>query len=61
MVFMFGIQTFKSIDFTKIFQLKGLKPKIKGHANFYYCGDLTKKVYLGKRYEEKKIFAAGTA
>ena len=24
----------------------GLKPKSKGHANFYECCDLTKKVYL---------------
>ena len=24
----------------------GLKPKNKGHANFYECCDLTKKVYL---------------
>ena len=31
---------------TKIFQLKGLKPKNKGHTNFYECWDLTKKVYL---------------
>ena len=33
-------------DFTKIFQLKGLKPKDKGQTNFYECCDLTKKVYL---------------
>ena len=26
----------------------GLKPKNKGHANFYECCDLTKKVYLGR-------------
>ena len=31
---------------TKIFQLKGLKPKNKGHTNFYECCDLTKKLYL---------------
>ena len=29
-----------------LFQLKGLKPKNKGHTNFYECCDLTKKVYL---------------
>ena len=29
--------------FCKIYQLKGLKPKNKGHANFYECCDLTKK------------------
>ena len=34
------------IDFTKIFPLKGQKPKNKGHTNFYECCDLTKKVYL---------------
>ena len=34
------------IDSTKIYQLKGLKPKSKGHTNFYECCDLTKKVYL---------------
>ena len=33
-------------DFTNIFQLKGLKPKNKGHVNFYECCDLTKNVYL---------------
>ena len=38
--FVFGLQT------TKIFQLKGLKPKNKGHTKFYECCDLTKKVYL---------------
>ena len=44
--FVFGLQTFKLIDLIKIFQLKGLKPKNKGHVNFYECCDLTKKVYL---------------
>ena len=33
-------------DFSKIYLLKGLKPKNKGHTNFYECCDLTKKVYL---------------
>ena len=33
------------MDFTKIFQSKGLKPKNKDHANIYECCDLTKKVY----------------
>ena len=28
--------------------IKGLKPKNKGHTNFYECCDLTKKVYLPK-------------
>ena len=34
------------MNFTKIFGLKVLKPKNKGHTNFYECCDLTKKVYL---------------
>ena len=46
MAFVFGLQTLSLIDFTKIFQLKGLKPKNKGHTNFYECCDLTEKVYL---------------
>ena len=28
---------------SKIYQLKGLEPKNKGHTNFYECCDLTKK------------------
>ena len=46
LAFVFGLQNLKSIDFTIIFQLKGLKPKNKGQTNFYECCDLTKKVYL---------------
>ena len=46
MAFLFGLQTLKSIDLIKIYQLKGLEPKNKGHMNFYECCDLTKKVYL---------------
>ena len=34
------------MDFTKIFQLKGLKPKNKDHMKFYECCDLMKKLYL---------------
>ena len=34
------------IDFTKLFQLKDLKPKNKDHTNFYECCDLMEKVYL---------------
>ena len=37
---------FLLIDFTKHFSSKCLKPKHKGHTNFYECCDLTKKVYL---------------
>ena len=33
-------------DYSKIYQFKGLKPKNKGHMNFYECCDLTEKVYL---------------
>ena len=46
MAFVFGLQTLHLIDFSKIFLLKGLTPKNKGHTNFYECCDLTKKVYL---------------
>ena len=34
------------VDCNKTFQWKGLKPKNKGHANFYECCDLMEKVYL---------------
>ena len=44
--FVFELQTLESIGFSKIYELKGLKPKIKGRTNFYVCCDLTKKVYL---------------
>ena len=44
--FVFGLQILYSIDSTKIHQSKGLKPKNKGHTNFYECCDLMKKVYL---------------
>ena len=40
--FAFGLQTLL-IDFSKIYQSKGLKPKNKGHTNFYEHCDLTKK------------------
>ena len=32
--------------FYKNLSIKSLKPKNKGHSNFYECCDLTKKVYL---------------
>ena len=35
-----------TVSFNKIFRLKGLKPKNKGHMNFYECCDFTKKVCL---------------
>ena len=44
--FVFGLQTLYLKDFSKIYQLKGLKPKSKGRTNFYECCDLTEKVYL---------------
>ena len=46
MAFVFGLQTLQQKDFSKIYQLKGLKLKNKGHINFYECCDLAKKVYL---------------
>ena len=45
-----GYKPLKSIDFTKIYQLKSPQPKNKGYANFYECCDLTKKVYLKNAY-----------
>ena len=44
--FVFGLQTLWLKDISKIYQLKGLKPKNNDHTNFYECCDLTKKVYL---------------
>ena len=32
--FVFGLQTLGLIDFTRIFQLKGLKPNVKGQTIF---------------------------
>ena len=46
MAFAFGLQTLQLIDFSKVFQIKGLKSKNKGHTNFYECCDLTKKMFL---------------
>ena len=46
MAFTFGLQNHQLINFTKIFQLKGLMPKEKGQTIFYECCDLTEKVYL---------------
>ena len=44
--FVFGLQTLFSKDFSKIYQLKGLKLKNIGRTNFYECCDLMKKLYL---------------
>ena len=52
MAFIFRLQT---LDFSKIYQLKGLKPKNKGHANFYECCDLTEKVYLQYTYTHMQL------
>ena len=56
--FVFGLQTL-SIELTKIYQLKGLKPINKGYTNFYECCDLTEKVYLVNIYNPRiqSIFA----
>ena len=40
--FVFRLQTLSMIDFTRIFQLKGLKSKNKGRTKFYESWDLTK-------------------
>ena len=39
--FILGLQTLKLIDFSKSYQLRGLKSKNKGHTNTYECCDLT--------------------
>ena len=44
MAFVFRLQTLWLKHFSKIYQLKCLKPKNKGHSNFYECCDLTKKI-----------------
>ena len=44
--FVLGLQTPYLIYFSKIYPLKSLRPKNKGHANFYKCSDLTNKYYL---------------
>ena len=41
--FVFGLQTLYLIDFGRIYRLKRLEPKNKGHTNFYECCDLTKR------------------
>ena len=43
MAFVFGLQTLLLMDFSKIYQLKGLEHFDKGHTNFYECCDLTTK------------------
>ena len=43
MAFIFGLHILLLIAFSKIYQYKGLKPKNKGHTNFYECCDLTEK------------------
>ena len=48
--FVFGLQALQSIDFSKIFWLKGLKPNNKCYMNFYECCELTKKVCLVKEF-----------
>ena len=51
--FIFKLQTLRSKDFSQIYRLKGLKPKNKGHMNFYdECWVLTKKVYLICTYHD---------
>ena len=50
MAFVFGLQTLQLINFSKIYQLKGMMPKNKGHTNFYECCELTEKVYLASTH-----------
>ena len=55
MAFVFGLQTLQSIDSSKIYQLKCLKPKNKDHTNFAECCDLMEKVYLISIYDIVEI------
>ena len=43
LAFVFGLQTYYLIDFSKNYQLKSLEPKNKDHMNFYEHCDLMKK------------------
>ena len=43
MAIVFELQILQLKDFCKTYQLMGLKPKNKSHANFYECCDLTEK------------------
>ena len=60
MTFVYGLhlQTLHLKSFSKIYQLKGLKPKYKSHMNFYECCDLTKKVYLTIAYTCMYLFVS---
>ena len=54
------------IDFSKIYQLKGLGPKNKGQTNFYESCDLTIKLYLAEARQQQpllqlKVVEAGSA
>ena len=63
MALFLGFRSFHWKFFSKLYWLKGLKPKNKGHRNVYECSDLTKKVYLiltGGLVEEKTTAAAST-
>ena len=55
MAFVFWLQTLQMKDFSKIYQIKGLKLKNKGHTNFYESCDLTKKVYLMVADDAEKL------
>ena len=51
MAFVYGLQTLELKYLSKIYQLKCLKPKNKGHTNFYECCDLMEKVYLMRTFK----------
>ena len=46
LVFVFGLQTYHLIDFSKIYQLKGLEPKNKGLTKSHdiLCVDFLQKI-----------------
>ena len=58
MAFVFEFQTLSLINFTKIYQLKGLEPKNKVQTNFYERCDLTKKCGMG--YHTTKMGSLAT-
>ena len=56
--FVFQLQTLLLLYFTKIYQLKGMELKNKGHMSFYECCNLTKKVYLMYTYTTSLLDAS---
>ena len=49
MALVFELQTLKTIDLSKIYQLKSLELNSKDHTNFYECCELTKNIAIELR------------